>query len=149
MTSFHENSLKSTLKLLVLGVEADSGHRVLMHCQPPDIYTFLLLPGAAWSSDAVGSAAQPVLRDEYRIQWRMASPVGLCWVPVDGEKGLCRRSEQVVATVLLCPGVAGCSRLGPARSSGSTAQESGTVPCSATWAWSPQPLCPREGLHTR
>lgn len=122
MTSFHENSLKSTLKLLVLGVEADSGHRVLMHCQPPDIYTFLLLPGAAWSSDAVGSAAQPVLRDEYRIQWRMASPVGLCWVPVDGEKGLCRSS---------------------------TAQESGTVPCSATWAWSPQPLCPREGLHTQ
>lgn len=96
MTSFHENSLKSTLKLLVLGVEADSGHRVLMHCQPRDVYTksyptFLLLPGAAWSSDAVGSAAQPVLRDEYRIPWRMASPVGLCWVPVDGEKGSGRR----------------------------------------------------------
>lgn len=96
MTSFHENSLKSTLKLLVLGVEADSGHRVLMHCQPPDIYTkscptFLLLPGAAWSSDAVSSAAQPMLRDEYRIQWRMASPVRLRWVPVDGEKGSGRR----------------------------------------------------------
>lgn len=96
MTSFHENSLKSTLRLLVPGVEADSGHRVLMHCQPPDIYTkscptFLLLPGAAWSSDAVGSTAQLVLRDEYRIPWRMVSPAGLRWVPVDGEKGSGRR----------------------------------------------------------
>lgn len=94
MTSFHENSLKSTLKLLVLGVEADSGHRVLMHCQPPDIYTkscptFLLLPGAAWSSDAVSSAVQPVLRDEYRSAGRHhpSGCTGCLWMERRGQAG--------------------------------------------------------------
>lgn len=188
MTSFRETSLKSSLKLLVQGLEAGFGcshsqglahlaHSMLLlshtgwvvwypaavlprEClgssctaHAPDIYTkpcptFLLLPGAVWSSDAVGSAAQPVLRDGYHIQWRMASPLRLRWVPVDEEKRSCRSSEQVVNTVLQRPGVGGCRRHARSPgSSGSTALESRTVPCSATWAQSPQLLCAGEGLH--